>query len=143
MVPKTTARVVEQVVGKDVVGTLGVREVSVLALLGERVGVKPLEELEVHAHATEAVLRGVDVDVVHARDDKLARVVNNANALVLGRKLLVDALDNTINNYQVAILGPGERVVVARPDDVALDCKCVLVHDVLPSRKAHSACAVD
>ena len=59
-----------QPVREDAVGSFGIGGVGVFRLLGEGVGVQPVEQLEVHAQRPEGILRRVQVQVDEAGDDQ-------------------------------------------------------------------------
>ena len=91
-----------QVVAEDGVGLLGIPEVGVVGLLGEGVGVQPVEQLEIHARAAEGVLRGVEVDVAHAGDDELVFALNDRQAGIALGQLLEDARAHAVDADGVA-----------------------------------------
>ena len=110
-----------QVVREDVVGALGVRGVCVVGLLGERAGVQPVEQLKVHAQAAKRVLRRMDVDVAHARDDEVVAAADKREARVLLWQLVEHAGRDTVYAHGIAALDAAHllgRGVVA---DVALE----------------------
>lgn len=72
-----------QVVSEDAVGPPGVGGVGVFCLLGEGVGIQPVEQLEVHAQRPEGILGRVQVQVDEAGDDQPVPAVLDGNPLEL------------------------------------------------------------
>lgn len=70
-----------QVVSEDAVGPPGVGGVGVFCLLGEGVGIQPVEQLEVHAQRPEGILGRVQVQVDEAGDDQPVPAVLDGNPL--------------------------------------------------------------
>ena len=62
---------------KALIRRLGIREVLIFGLFGEGVGVEPVEQLQIHPEPPEGKLRRVNVQVRHAGNDQLSRIIKN------------------------------------------------------------------
>ena len=72
-----------QVLHKQAIGPLGVIQVGKFGLLGEGVGVQPVQQLHIHAQPPVSILGGVDVEVHQAGDHQPPAEVIPGQALVL------------------------------------------------------------
>ena len=125
------------VLHKAGIGLAGVVQVGVPGLLGEGVPVQPVQQLQVHAQATEGVLRGVDVEVHQTGNHQMAAPVLHRQVGVLLRQGLKHAGRPAVQTDQPPVLDGVEMAGISAPAEVALECKAALFHHNLLS--AHCA----
>ena len=63
-----------QVVYKPCVDLCGIADIGKTLFLGKGVSIEPWQQLQIESHTLIAVLRSMDVEVVHGRYDKLSIV---------------------------------------------------------------------
>lgn len=95
-------------------------DIGVARLLGEGVRLQPIEQLEVHAEPAEAVLRGVQVDVVQAGDDEAPRALDHGDAAVALGQLLERAGAHAVLADRVAVRDGRELGRVSAVADVPM-----------------------
>ena len=66
---------------KALIGRFGIGKVLVFRFLWEGIGIEPIEKLQIHAKAAEGKLWRVQVQVRHAGDDELSRIVEHIQIL--------------------------------------------------------------
>ena len=56
---------------------LGIGRIGILLLLGEGVVLQPRQQLEIHSNALVAILRGMNVHIVHSRNEQAVTKVGD------------------------------------------------------------------
>ena len=88
-------------------------------LRGERVGVQPVQQLQIHAHTQHGILGRVEVHVRKGLHQQPVAVVPQLRLRQLLRQHRVDAPDHAILQHHVAPLQNGQLPHFRRVDDIA------------------------
>ena len=112
-----------QMVHKAGVRAIGVFEIGVFGFFRERIGVEPLEQLEIHAESAERELWRVDVQVGHARNNELAGIVQQRQRGILRRKRGEYARDAAVFTDKIAVVHGLHGVCVGAEAETALQYK--------------------
>ena len=112
-----------QMVHKAGICAVGVFEIGVFGFFRERIGVEPLEQLEVHAEAAEGKLRRVDMQIGHAGEDELSGIVQQRQRGILRRKRGENARDAAVFTDEIAVVLGLHGVCVGAEAETALQYK--------------------
>ena len=106
---------------KLLVNAAGVVVVGKARLGLEGVGVEPVNERQVHAHAEHGILRRVQVHIDERRHDELVAVVDDLSVDML-RHSLFDAFDRAVViKHEAAVLDDLKRAERGRGDEMAFE----------------------
>ena len=102
------------------VGPAGVVQIPVLGLLGEGVGVEPIQQLHIHAQAPEGELGRVNMEVGHTRNNQAVTKVLQGQIPVLLREDVEYSGTAALLAYQITVLPNPQAMPVPAVDDMAL-----------------------
>ena len=91
----------QNIVDEVAVGHLGIGKVRIFALLGEGIGVQPVQQLHIQPDGAEAELGRVHMQVRQPREDELVRVIILGQMPEFLRALGKDTLGQPIHADQV------------------------------------------
>jgi len=111
-----------QMVNETAVDALGIVSVAELRLLGKRVLLQPRQQLQVHGNALVVILCGMDMNVVHSRDEQpVAEVHKLGFATSQGIKAGCHTTDAAVVAYSnVSVLHHFEMIPLRGIDDMSL-----------------------
>src|SRR5699024_154802 len=102
------------------VGPAGVVQIPVLGLLGEGVGVEPIQQLHIHAQAPEGELGRVNMEVGHTRNNQAVAKVLQGQIPVLLREDVEYPGTAALLAYQITVLPSPQAMPVQAVEDMAL-----------------------
>ena len=109
----------DQVCSQPTVDTAGVVQISEPRLGGERVGVEPVQQRQIHAHAQHGVLGRMEMHIREGlHDEAVAEVAHLGDLRALGQ-LRVQTGDNAVLQHQAAVLENVQAAHGGRVDDIA------------------------
>lgn len=109
----------DQVGSQPAVDAAGIVQISEPRLGGERVGVEPVQQRQVHPHAQHGVLGGVEVHIREGLHDDAVAEVADLRALQMGGQIGIKTGDNAVLQHQAAVLENVQAAHGGRVDDIA------------------------
>ena len=109
----------DQVCSQPAVDAAGIVQVGEPRLRGERVGVEPVQQRQVHTHAQHGVLGGVEVHICERLHDNAVAEVADLRALQMGGQIGIKAGDGAVLQHQAAVLENVQAAHGGRVDDIA------------------------
>ena len=111
----------DEVACKLLVNAAGIVVVGKARLGLEGVGVEPVNERQIHAHAEHGILRRVQVHIDERRHDELVAVVDDLGVDML-RHSLFNAFDRAVViKHEAAVLDDLKRAERGRGDEMAFE----------------------
>ena len=127
-----------QMIHKKAVGFVGIGNVAVFYLFGKTVERQPVEQLQIHSHAADRVLRGVRVQVNQTGDNEFAPVIGNRQGGVLIRQAGKDPGGFSFITDQKGVGHGFENAGAFAPADIALYGKRVHAPGLLRTDNAEA-----
>ena len=114
----------DEVSGQPPVHPAGVVRVGEPRLRGKRVGVQPVQQLQVHPHAQHGILRRVEVHVHEGLHQQPVAVVSQLCPLQLPGQIGTDRLYHAVLQHQAAVLQDGQLPHLRGVNDVSAQHLC-------------------
>lgn len=114
----------DQIGGQTAVDPPGVVRVGKPRLGGECVGIQPVQQRQIHAHAQHGILGRVKMHVRKGLHDEPVAEVPHLGVCQLLRQLSVQAGDHTVLQHKAAVLQNVQPPHLRRMDDVAAQNLC-------------------
>ena len=119
----------DQVAGQALIGAAGIVQIGEPGFGGEGVGIQPVQQRQIHAHAQHGILGGVEVHIGEGLHDQLVAVIPQWGVGVAVRQGVVDPGDDAVLQHQKAVFGDVHPAQCRGVDDVALQDLC---HGTIP-----------
>ena len=114
------------------IGLLGIGEVPEPGLLGEGIGVEPIQQLQIHAEAPVGVLGGVDMEIGEAGQNQMAGIIQQGKGRIGLWYGIKDTGAASVHAEQIAVGDGAEGVGVDTITEIALQEKRGSVHGRAP-----------
>ena len=109
----------DQVGSQPAVDAAGVVQISEPRLGGERVGVEPVQQRQVHPHAQHGVLGRMEMHIREGLHDNAVAEVADLRALQMGGQIGIKAGNDAVLQHQAAVLENVQAAHGGRVDDIA------------------------
>ena len=100
----TGGAVGNEVRGQTAIDAAGVVRVGKPCLRGKGIGVQPLQQRQIHAHAQHGVLGGVEVHIRKGLHHQCLTVIHQRRRSIFQWQPVIDAPDHAVLQHQIALL---------------------------------------